>query len=275
MKSNFKTFLFLSFLTILFIIAGGLIGGTQGAIIAFVLALIMNLFSYWFSDKIVLRRYSAREVLSTDNSRLYNIVEKLATSADLPMPKVYIIPGKMPNAFATGRNPSHAAVAATEGILQILSDEELAGVMAHELTHVKNRDTLTSTVAATIVGAITLLGQMGRYNVSSRSRNPLILVALILFPIAGLLIRMAISRVREYAADEGGAKISGHPLGLANALNKLSQGVALNPITRGNPADSHLFIVNPFTGGLQNLLSTHPPMEERIRRLKEMSGNME
>jgi heat shock protein HtpX len=191
------------------------------------------------------------------------------------MPKVYIIPGKMPNAFATGRNPSHAAVAATEGILQILSDEELAGVMAHELTHVKNRDTLTSTVAATIVGAITLLGQMGRYNVSSRSRNPLILVALILFPIAGLLIRMAISRVREYAADEGGAKISGHPLGLANALNKLSQGVALNPITRGNPADSHLFIVNPFTGGLQNLLSTHPPMEERIRRLKEMSGNME
>jgi heat shock protein HtpX len=275
MKSNFKTFLFLSFLTILFIIAGGLIGGTQGAIIAFILALIMNLFSYWFSDKIVLRRYSAREVLSTDNSRLYNIVEKMAASADLPMPKVYIIPGKTPNAFATGRNPSHAAVAATEGILQILSDEELAGVMAHELTHVRNRDTLTSTVAATIVGAITLLGQMGRYNVSSRSRNPLILVALILFPIAGLLIRMAISRDREYAADEGGAKISGHPLGLANALNKLSQGVALNPITRGNPADSHLFIVNPFTGGLQNLLSTHPPMEERIRRLKEMSGNME
>jgi heat shock protein HtpX len=275
MKSNFKTFLFLSFLTILFIIAGGLIGGTQGAIIAFILALIMNLFSYWFSDKIVLRRYSAREVLSTDNSRLYNIVEKMAASADLPMPKVYIIPGKTPNAFATGRNPSHAAVAATEGILQILSDEELAGVMAHELTHVKNRDTLTSTVAATIVGAITLLGQMGRYNVSSRSRNPLILVALILFPIAGLLIRMAISRVREYAADEGGAKISGHPLGLANALNKLSQGIALNPITRGNPADSHLFIVNPFTGGLQNLLSTHPPMEERIRRLKEMSGRVE
>jgi heat shock protein HtpX len=274
MKSNFKTFLFLSFLTILFIIAGGLIGGTQGAIIAFVLALIMNLFSYWFSDKIVLRRYSAREVLSTDNSRLYNIVEKLAVSADLPMPKVYIVPGKTPNAFATGRNPSHAAVAATEGILQILSDEELAGVMAHELTHVKNRDTLTSTVAATIVGAITLLGQMGRYNVSSRSRNPLILVALILFPIAALLIRMAISRDREYAADEGGAKISGHPLGLANALNKLSQGVALNPITRGNPADSHLFIVNPFRGGLQNLLSTHPPMEERIRRLKEMSGDI-
>jgi heat shock protein HtpX len=275
MKSNFKTFLFLSFLTILFIIAGGLIGGTQGAIIAFVLALIMNLFSYWFSDKIVLRRYSAREVFSTDNSRLYNIVEKLAASANLPMPKVYIIPGKTPNAFATGRNPSHAAVAATEGILQILSDEELAGVMAHELTHVKNRDTLTSTVAATIVGAITLLGQMGRYNVSSKSRNPLILVALILFPIAALLIRMAISRDREYAADEGGAKISGHPLGLANALNKLSQGVALNPITRGNPADNHLFIVNPFTGGLQNLLSTHPPMEERIRRLKEMSGRVE
>ena len=158
MKSNFKTFLFLSFLTIFFIIVGGMIGGTQGAIIALVLALIMNLFSYWFSDKIVLKRYSAREVAKTDNSRLYNIVENLAAKANLPMPKVYIIPGKTPNAFVTGRNPSHAAVAATEGILQILNDDELAGVMAHELTHVKNRDTLTSIVAATIVGAITLLG---------------------------------------------------------------------------------------------------------------------
>jgi len=272
MKSNFKTFLFLSFLTILFIIVGGLIGGTQGAFVAFILALAINLFSYWFSDKIVLRRYGAREVLRTDNSRLYSIVEKLAASAGLPMPKVYIIPDKAPNAFATGRNPKHAAVAATEGILQILSDEELAGVMAHELTHVKNRDTLTSTVAATIVGAITFLGQMGRYGTSSRGRNPLILIAFLLFPIAALLIRMAISRVREYAADEGGAKISGKPLGLANALNKLSQGIALNPIRQGNPADSHLFIVNPFQGRLQNLLSTHPPIEERIQRLGEMAN---
>jgi len=271
MKSNFKTFLFLSVLTILFILLGGWIGGAQGAIVAFALALIMNLFSYWFSDKIVLKRYRAKEVTSSDNFRLYNIVEKLAASADLPMPKVYIVPDKSANAFATGRNPKHAAVAATEGILQILNDEELSGVMAHELTHVKNRDTLTSTVAATIVGAITFLGQMGRYGVSSKKSNPLILIALLVFPLAALLIRMAISRVREYSADQGGAKITGQPLGLANALNKLSQGVALNPISRGNPADSHLFIVNPFLGGLQNLLSTHPPMEERIRRLKEMT----
>ncbi|MDX9725703.1 MAG: zinc metalloprotease HtpX [Bacteroidales bacterium] len=270
MKSNFKTFIFLVVLTVLFILVGQLIGGTQGAIIAFFIALAMNLFTYWFSDRIVLRRYSAREVARTDNSRLYNIVENLALKADLPMPKVYIIPDRTPNAFATGRNPSHAAVAATEGILQILNDEELAGVMAHELTHVKNRDTLTSTVAATIVGAITMLGQMGRYSASSRNRNPLILIAILLVPFAALLIRMAISRVREYAADEGGALISGKPLGLANALAKLSRGVVSNPIRTGNPADSHLFIVNPFMGGLQNLLSTHPPMEERVKRLKDM-----
>jgi heat shock protein HtpX len=180
--------------------------------VAFILALVMNLFSYWFSDKILLRRYSAREVTGPDQSRLYQIVEKLAASAELPMPKVYIIPNKSPNAFATGRNPKHAAVAATEGILQVLNDDELAGVMAHELTHVKNRDTLTSTVAATIAGAITLLGQMGRYNVSSRSKNSLIFIAILLSPVAALFIRMAISRTREYSADAGGARISGHPM---------------------------------------------------------------
>ncbi len=270
MKSNFKTFLFLTVLTVLFVLVGSLIGGTQGAVIAFILALVMNLFTYWFSDKIVLKRYSAREVSRTDNSRLYNIVEELASKADMPMPRVYVIPDRTPNAFATGRNPSHAAVAATEGILQLLNDEELSGVMAHELTHVKNRDTLTSTVVASIVGAITMVGQMGRYNVSSRNRNPLMLIVLLLAPLAAMLIRMAISRVREYAADEGGAKISGKPLGLANALSKISQGATSDPIRMGNPADSHLFIVNPFLGGLQSLLSTHPPMTERVRRLKEM-----
>ena len=270
MKSNFKTFLFLTVLTVLFVLVGSLIGGTQGAVIAFILALVMNLFTYWFSDKIVLKRYSAREVSRTDNSRLYNIVEELASRADMPMPRVYVIPDRTPNAFATGRNPSHAAVAATEGILQLLNDEELSGVMAHELTHVKNRDTLTSTVVASIVGAITMVGQMGRYNVSSRNRNPLMLIVLLLAPLAAMLIRMAISRVREYAADEGGAKISGKPLGLANALSKISQGATSDPIRMGNPADSHLFIVNPFLGGLQSLLSTHPPMTERVRRLKEM-----
>lgn len=271
MKGSFKTFFFLSTLTIMLIAVGGWIGGMQGAIVAFVMSLLMNVISYWFSDKIVLKRYRAREVSSSDNSHLYNMVEKLAANADLPMPRVYIVPDKTPNAFATGRNPSHAAVAATEGILQLLTDDELEGVMAHELSHVKNRDTLTSTVAATIVGAITLLGQLGRYGGSSKNKNPLVLVGLLLLPFAALLMRMAISRVREYAADQGGAKISGKPMGLANALNKLGKGVALNPISRGNPSDSHLFIVNPFRGGIQSLLSTHPPMEERISRLMDLS----
>lgn len=267
--------MFLSILTVILVLVGDLIGGMQGAVIAFIIALAINMFSYWFSDKIVLKRYSARQVTKSDNSRLYNIVEDLAAKADLPMPKVYIVPDRTPNAFATGRNPSHAAVAATEGILQILDDDELAGVMAHELTHVKNRDTLTSTVAATIAGAITMLGQSGRYNTSSRSRNPMMLFVIILLPIVAMLLRMAISRVREYAADEGGAKISGKPLGLAKALSKLSKGAALNPIRRGNPADSHLFIVNPFLGGLQSLLSTHPPVGERVKRLKQMGAGPE
>ena len=271
MKGSFKTFFFLSVLSIMLIVAGGLIGGMQGAIVAFFVSLLMNIISYWFSDKIVLKRYRAREISSSDNPRLYNMVEKLAAAAELPMPRVYIVPDKNPNAFATGRNPSHAAVAATEGILRLLTDDELEGVMAHELSHVKNRDTLTSTVAATIVGAITLLGQIGRYGGTSRNKNPMVLIGLLLLPFAALIMRMAISRVREYAADQGGAKISGKPMGLANALNKLGKGVALNPISGGSPADSHLFIVNPFRGSFQSLLSTHPPMEERIRRLMDIS----
>ena len=270
MKGNFKTFLFLSFLSIMLIAAGSWIGGMQGAIVAFFVSLLMNIISYWFSDKMVLKRYRAREISRSENPRLFNMVEKLAAAAEIPMPKVYIVPDRTPNAFATGRNPSHAAVAATEGILQLLTDDELEGVMAHELAHVKNRDTLTSTVAATIVGAITLLGQIGRYSASSKNKNPMVLIGLVLLPFAAILMRMAISRVREYAADDGGAKISGKPMGLANALNKLSKGVALNPISRGNQADSHLFIVNPFHGGFQSLLSTHPPMEKRINRLMEM-----
>lgn len=252
------------------VVAGRLIGGTQGAVIAFIMAFVMNVVSFWFSDKIVLKRYRAREVTRNDNSRLYGIVEKLVQKSGMPMPKVYIVPDSTPNAFATGRNPGHAAVAATQGILTLLNDEELAGVMAHELTHVKHRDTLTSTVAATLVGAITMLGQMGRRG-SSSSRNPMILIGILLLPLAAMLIRMAVSRTREYSADEGGAKMSGYPLGLANALNKLGRGVVTDPLDHGKPSDSHLFIVNPFTGGLQNLLSTHPPMAERIRRLQELA----
>ncbi|NLM92797.1 MAG: zinc metalloprotease HtpX [Bacteroidales bacterium] len=270
MKSQFKTFLLLSVLSALLIIAGRLLGGPQGAVIAFIIAMVMNGVSYWFSDKIVLSRYRAKEVKPGQNERLYTIVERLVKEAHMPMPKVYIVPDNTPNAFATGRSPKHAAVAATQGILSLLNDEELAGVMAHELSHVKNRDTLTSTVAATLVGAITFVGQMGR--TSSTSRNPLVYIGVLLLPLAGMLIRMAISRTREYEADEGGAHISGYPMGLANALNKLGRGAASIPIRNGKPSDSHLFIVNPFFGGLQSLLSTHPPMNERIKRLQKLAN---
>jgi heat shock protein HtpX len=249
-----------------------MLAGTGGAAMAFLIALGINFFSYWFSDKIVLKRYRATEITKSENSYLYQMVEKLAANAGLPMPQVYIVPERTPNAFATGRNPSHAAVAVTQGILEILSREELEGVLAHELTHIKNRDTLTSTVAATIVGAITMLAQMGRYGASGRNRNPLALVLILLLPLAALLIRMLVSRVREYSADAGGASISGQPLALANALHKLHHGVAKYPISTGNPADSQLFIINPFLGGLQNLLSTHPPVEKRIQRLENISG---
>lgn len=272
MNNNFKTFFLLSILSILLIYAGGMIGGMGGAVVAFLIALGINFYSYWFSDKIVLKRYRAKEITISDNSYLYQMVEKLSTNAGLPMPKVYIVPEKTPNAFATGRNPSHAAVAVTQGILEILTNEELEGVIAHELAHIKNRDTLTSTVAATIVGALTMLGYMGRYGGSGRNRNPLALVLVLILPLAGLLIRMLISRIREYSADATGASISGQPLALANALNKLHHGVAKFPITTGNPADSQLFIINPFLGGLQNMLSTHPPVEERIKRLEGISG---
>jgi heat shock protein HtpX len=189
------------------------------------------------------------------------------------MPKVYLIPERAPNAFATGRNPEHAAVAATQGLLEILDDKELAGVMAHELAHVKNRDILTGTIAATMAGAVAMLGQFARFGVGDprRRNNPIgMLLILVGAPLAAMAIRMAISRTREYAADEGGAKISGQPLALASALGKLQQGARQIPMTRGNPAHSHMFIVNPFLGGLQKMFSTHPPAEERIRRLRLM-----
>lgn len=274
MKNNIKTFFLLTLLSILLIYAGGLIGGMGGAIIAFILALLMNFFSYWFSDKIVLSRYRAREVNESSNSYIYKMVKKLAANAGLPMPKVYIIPERAPNAFATGRNPSHAAVAVTEGILELLSAEELEGVLAHELAHIKNRDTLTSTVAATIAGALTLLGQLGRFGAGSNNenRNPLAILFIIVLPFAALIIRMLISRIREYSADETGARICNQPLALANALNKLQHGVAKYPLSTGNAADSHLFIINPFMGGLQNLLSTHPPVDERIKKLEKLAA---
>ncbi|MFO7554315.1 MAG: zinc metalloprotease HtpX [Desulfobacterales bacterium] len=266
-----RTFFMMVLLTILFVVVGGAVGGREGAFTAFVFAAAINFFSYWFSDKIILKRYAASQVGPEDQSRLYRIVADLAQKADLPMPKVFVIPEQNPNAFATGRNPEHAAVAATEGILKLLDDDELSGVMGHELAHVKHRDILTGTIAATFAGAIAMLGQFGRLGVGGQGRrsNPLgTLLILIGAPLGAMLIRMAVSRVREYAADEGGAEISGRPLPLASALGKLHRGVQAVPLTRGNPAHSHMFIMNPFFGGLQRLFSTHPPVEERIRRLR-------
>jgi len=273
-----RTFALMFALTLLFVIVGGYIGGSQGAVLAFLLAAGINFFSYFFSDKIVLRRYRAQELGPEDGSRLYSIVASLAQNADLPIPRVLIIPERNPNAFATGRNPQHAAVAATQGILEVLNDDELAGVMAHELAHVRNRDILTSTIAATFVGAIATLGQIARFGVGQQRRrsNPIgMLLIVVAAPIGAMLLRMAISRTREYAADRGGAEISTKPLALARALEKLHLGAQQIPIARGNPAHSHLFIVNPFMGGLQKLFSTHPPMEERIRRLEQLAAGFE
>jgi len=235
----------------------------------------MNFFAYWFSDKMVLKQYRAQQ--AEPGSRLYNIVEPLAQKANLPMPKVYVIPEQTPNAFATGRNPQHAAVAATEGILNILNDDELSGVMAHELTHVKNRDILTGTIAATLAGALAMLGQFARFGAAARDpnrrQNPLgMLFILFGAPLAGMIIRSMISRTREYAADAGGAEISQKPLGLASALEKISQAVQRVPLLRGNAAHAHMFIVNPFLGGLQKLFSTHPPIDERIQRLEAIAA---
>jgi heat shock protein HtpX len=278
MNNVIRTFLLMAVLTVLFVWIGGALGGQNGAIIAFIAAGVMNFFAYWFSDKMVLKQYRAQEASPDNSPRLYNMVAALASKANLPMPKVYIIPEQTPNAFATGRNPSHAAVAATEGILNLLDDKELSGVMAHELTHVKNRDILTGTIAATFAGAIAMLGQFSRFGGSNRqgNKNPIILILIMVgAPLIAMLIRMAISRVREYAADKGGAEISGEPLGLANALNKLQHGVQLNPISsRGNPAHAHMFIINPFFGGLQKLFATHPSTEERIKKLQAIAAQM-
>jgi len=270
MKSGFRTFLLMMTLTLIFIWVGGMLGGTTGTVIALVFAFGMNFYSYWFSDKSVLKRYKAGQV--GPEHPFYQTVEKLANKANLPMPKVFITPEASPNAFATGRNPEHAAVAASQGILRILSQDEIEGVMAHELTHVKNRDILTSAVASTFAGALAALGQFARFG-SSRKGNPITgLLMMIAAPIAGMIIKMGISRVREYAADKGGAEISGKPLGLATALYKLQNGVQQIPMRTGRESDSHMFIINPFFGGMQKLFSTHPATEERIRRLEEMAG---
>jgi len=275
MSNMFRTFVLMAVLTFLFVWAGGAIGGREGAVFAFVLAAAMNFFAYFFSDKMVLARYRAREATPQSEPRLYGIVSGLAERAGLPMPTVYVIPDRTPNAFATGRNPRHAAVAATEGILDMLDDDELAGVMAHELAHVKHRDILTGTIASTFAGAVAMLGRFAMYSGQGRRSggNPLaLMLAAIGAPIAAMIIRMTISRTREYAADEGGAEISGRPDGLADALIKISGAGKRGILKHLNTAHSHMFIVNPLSGarGMANLFASHPPMEERVRRLRAM-----
>ena len=268
-----KTAVLLAALSGLLIFFGSLIGGQGGAMIAFIVAMVMNVGSYWFSDKIVLRMYHAQPV--GPDHPLFRMTQRLAQKGGLPMPKVYIIPDSSPNAFATGRNPSHAAVAATEGLMRILSESELEGVIAHELAHVKHRDTLISTVAATIAAAITMLAQFGMFFGGGRSDerqggNPIALLAMaLLAPFAAMIIQAAISRQREFAADRGGAEMSGSPMSLAQALRRIEAGVHQVPMD-ANPATAHMFIMSPFFGRASRLFSTHPPTEDRVRALQAM-----
>jgi heat shock protein HtpX len=281
MSNIFKTGLLLAVLTAMLVLIGGAIGGQQGMVFAFVIALVMNFVSYWFSDKIVLAAYGARPIDEASAPRLYAIVHRLATRAGVPMPRVYLIPSETPNAFATGRNPEHAVVAVTEGIMRILDEEELEGVLAHELSHVKNRDVLISTIAATLAGAITYLAHMAQWAAifGGRGRddeeggtNPIAAMMLaILAPIAAMLVQMAVSRAREFQADATGARVAGKPWGLAKALEKLQMANQAVPMANATPATAHLFIVNPLGGQtLMKLFSTHPPLEERIARLRAM-----
>ncbi len=272
----FKTMALMTGLTLVLLWAGNAMGGQTGMTIALVIALAMNGFSYWFSDKIVLKMYKAQEVSRADAPELYEMVRRLTHKAELPMPRVYIINQPQPNAFATGRNPEHAAIAVTTGIMKVLSAEELEGVVAHELAHVKHRDILIGTVAATLAGAITYLAHMAQWALIFGGRddedsNPLVAIAMmIVAPIAAMLIQMAISRSREYAADAGGAKIAGNPRYLASALRKLDTASQQIPM-KAEPATAHMFIVNPLSGkSMAKLFSTHPPMQERIARLESM-----
>ena len=280
--NQFKTFLLMLVMTVVFILVGTAIGGKSGAMTAFVVAAAMNFFSYWFSDKIVLRMYGAKQVTQAEAPELYQIVGELVNKASMPMPKVYIMENDTPNAFATGRNPEHAAVAVTSGIMRILSKEELMGVIGHELSHIRHRDILISTLAATMAGAITMLARMAQFGAmfgGGRSSDDddrggsnflFTLIFSIVCSIAAMLIHIAISRSREYLADEGGAHLS-NPLYLARALGKLETASQRIPM-EASPSTAHMFIVNPLTGGgVLSLFSTHPPIEERIARLEEMA----
>ncbi len=278
--NTLKSVFLMTLLTVLVVYVGYWVGGQGGMMIAFVFAVIMNFGSYWFSDKIVLAMYHAQEASRDQIPWLFDMIQDLTGRAGLPMPRIYVIPQEQPNAFATGRNPSHAAVAVTEGIMRTLSKEELRGVLSHELAHVQHRDILIGTIAATMAGAISMLANMAQWAMifgggsrsdSREGGSPIAgLVMIIVAPIAALLIQLAISRSREFAADEGGAKISGDPLSLAHALQKLTVRTEEIPMD-ASPATAHMFIVNPLSGGgLKSLFSTHPPIEERIARLEGM-----
>jgi heat shock protein HtpX len=273
-----RTFMLMAAMTAIFLGIGFLIGGRGGIMIAFFIALAMNFFAYWNSDKIVLRMYKAREAGEGDAPQLFRTVRQLAQNAGLPMPKVYIIDNPQPNAFATGRNPENAAVAATTGLLQMLTPEEVAAVMAHELAHVKNRDTLIMTITATLAGAISMIANFALFFGGSRNNNPLgiigLLALMILAPLAAALVQMAISRTREYGADRVGAEICGHPLWLASALEKISSGAQRidNNDAERNPATAHMFIINPLHArAIDGLFSTHPNTDDRIVRLQQMA----
>lgn len=282
--NTMKTFLLMGVMTILLVIVGNLLGGQSGMMMAFLIAIVMNFGTYWFSDKLVLGMYHARQLTETDRPDLFQMIRELSGRAGLPMPRVYLIENEQPNAFATGRNPQHAAVAITTGILSTLTAQQLRGVLSHELAHVQHRDILIGTVAATIAGAISMLAQMaqwamifgsGRSSDDREGGNPVGgLVMMIVAPIAALMIQMAISRSREFEADHGGAEISGDPLSLAGALKRLEQKAEEIPM-QASPATAHMFIVSPLSGGgITKLFSTHPPMEERIARLEAMAyGN--
>jgi heat shock protein HtpX len=278
--NSIRTGLLLAALTGLFLAVGWLIGGGPGMVIAFLIAVAMNFMAYWKADRMVLAMYRAQPVDRATAPRLYAIVEGLAQRANIPMPRVFVIDSEQPNAFATGRNPQHAAVAATRGILRMLSDEELTGVLAHELAHVRNRDTLTMTIAATIAGAIGMLANFAYFFGGGNSRQqPLgpigVLMVAILAPITATLVQLAVSRTREYDADREGAELCGRPLWLASALAKIDHGAQVidNPSAEANPATAHLFIVNPLHGqGIDSLFATHPPTAERIRRLQAMAA---
>ena len=272
----FKTIALLTTLTLILVAAGGILGGAGGALLALIIAGVMNFVSYWYSDRIVLAMYRGQQV---ESGTLYEVVSEICRRNTLPMPKVYILPQTTPNAFATGRNPQHAVVAATEGILRSLSREELTGVMAHEMAHVGNRDILIGSIAATVAGAISWLAHMAQWAAifgtgrdDDEGSNPIALILLMVFaPIAAMLVQMAISRSREYVADQRGAELCGNPRYLAAALRKLEASNRQAPMPQVNEATAHMFIVNPLrAGGLMALFSTHPPIEERVRRLEAM-----